>query len=70
MERSTFEWWVFQTAFKCAGNKHFRIAFLTKNGGFSQLKYTAAFSAAKPAFRKLDLFCTVHEVTLQTCTML
>lgn len=56
--------------YKCAGNEHFRIAFLTKNGGFSQLKYTTAFSAAKPASRELDLFCTMHEVILQTCTML
>lgn len=57
--------------YKCAGNKHFRIAFLTKNGSFSQQKYTSAFSAAKPALHKLDLLCTMHEVViLQTCTAL
>ena len=48
-------------------NKHLRIAFLTKKWWFSQQKYTTAFSAAKSAFHKLDLLCTVHEeVILQT----
>lgn len=55
-------------------NKHLRIAFLTKKKKkwwFSQQKYTTAFSAAKPAFHKLDLLCTVHEeAMLQTWTTL